>query len=231
MIDGKKVLALVPARGGSKRLPDKNKLPLVGKPLIAWTIEAALMGQYVDRVHVSTDDEDIASISKQFGGEVPELRPEHLSSDTATTESVLFYILQKYGEDVEIIVLLQPTSPLRTSSHIDEALELFVSNHAESVVSVTPCEHSPLWANTLPKDHSMGSFLRPEVLQRSQDLDVYYRLNGAIYIFDVNKLKDNGKIFYSSNSYAYIMDNMASVDIDNVLDFELASLLISKQSF
>ncbi|HAS6349080.1 TPA: acylneuraminate cytidylyltransferase family protein [Vibrio vulnificus] len=228
MIDGRKVLAVIPARGGSKRLPRKNTLLLADKPLIAWSIEAASMSRYIDQVLVSTDDEEIASISRRFGGEVPELRPAHLSSDTATTESVLLYILEAYGKGAEILVLLQPTSPLRTSTHVDEALDFFVNNDAESVVSVTPCEHSPLWANTLPDDFSMGNFIRSDALQRSQDLEQQYRLNGAIYIFDINKLKENGGIRYTSKSFAYVMDNTSSVDIDSKLDFELATLLISK---
>lgn len=158
MIDGKKVIALIPARGGgSKRLPRKNVLPLNGKPLIAWSIDAANNCPYIDKVLVSTDDQEIADIALQFGGaEVPELRPEHLASDTAKTESVLIYTLEKFGKGDEILVLLQPTSPLRTTQHINEALELFIEKQALSVVSVTPCEHSPLWSNTLPEDGSMG---------------------------------------------------------------------------
>lgn len=156
MIDGKKVIALIPARGGSKRLPRKNVLPLNGKPLIAWSIDAANNCPYIDKVLVSTDDQEIADVALQFGAEVPELRPEHLASDTAKTESVLIYTLEKFGKGDEILVLLQPTSPLRTTQHINEALELFIEKQALSVVSVTPCEHSPLWSNTLPEDGSMG---------------------------------------------------------------------------
>lgn len=161
-------------------------------------------------------------VSQRFGVDVPELRPKKLASDTATTESVLFYTLNKFGSDVDIVVILQPTSPLRTAQHIDEALELFIKKEAFSVVSVTPCEHSPLWTNTLPKDGSMGEFLRQEALQRSQDLEEFYRLNGALYLFDVDKLKNKGEIRYTSESFSYVMDNHVSFDIDTKLDFELA---------
>lgn len=228
MIDNKKVMAIIPARGGSKRLPRKNVLSLNGKPLIAWTIEAAQKSKYIDTVFVSTDDPEIADVSQKFGVDVPELRPEKLASDTATTESVLFYTLNKFGSDVDIIVILQPTSPLRTAQHIDEALELFIKKEAFSVVSVTPCEHSPLWANTLPKDGSMRGFLRPEALQRSQDLEEFYRLNGALYFFDVDKLNNIGGILYTSESFCYVMSNNVSIDIDNRLDFELVEFFMRK---
>ena len=228
MISNKKVMAIIPARGGSKRLPRKNVLPLNGKPLIAWSIEAAQQSKYIDTVFVSTDDQEIAEVSQKFGVDVPELRPEKLASDTATTESVLFYTLNKFGSDVDIVVILQPTSPLRTAQHIDEALELFIKKEAFSVVSVTPCEHSPLWANTLPKDGSMGGFLCPEALQRSQDLEEFYRLNGALYFFDVDKLKDIGEIRYTSESFAYVMDNNVSFDIDTRVDFEISEYYLTR---
>jgi N-acylneuraminate cytidylyltransferase len=228
MISGKKILAVIPARGGSKRLPRKNVLPLAGKPLVGWSIDAAKESQYVDQIFISTDDQEIADVASQFGIYVPELRPADLASDTAKTESVLIYTLEKYGKDSDIVVLLQPTSPLRTAKHIDEALELFIKKQAFSIVSVTSCEHSPIWANTLPEGGSMKDFIRPEALQRSQDLGEYFRLNGAIYIFDVSKLKTVGEIRYTSESFAYIMDNNVSFDIDNKLDFELAEFFMSK---
>ncbi|MUI52483.1 cytidylyltransferase domain-containing protein [Aliivibrio fischeri] len=228
MINNKKVMALIPARGGSKRLPKKNILPLGGKPLISWSIEAAQKSKYIDTVFVSTDNKDIAEVSRSFGVDIPELRPKSLASDTATTESVLFYTLEKFGQDVDIIVILQPTSPLRSVKHIDEALELLINKGGFSVVSVTPCEHSPLWSNTLPDNGNLGNFLRPEALQRSQDLEDFYRINGAFYAFDVNKLMDAGKICYTSESFAYVMDNNVSFDIDNQTDFEMAEFFINR---
>lgn len=229
MINGKRVLAFIPARGGSKRLPRKNVLPLAGKALIGWSIDAAKESQYIDQLFVSTDDQEIADIASLHGVHIPELRPDHLASDTSTTESVLTYTLDKFGGQADIIILLQPTSPLRTAQHIDEALELFVQKQAFSVVSVTPCEHPPLWSNPLPNDGCMGNFIRPETLKRSQDLDDFYRINGAIYIFDVCKLKAIGEICYTSESYAYIMDNYVSIDIDNKIDFELAEFFMERQ--
>ena len=221
-------MAFIPARGGSKRLPNKNILPLAEKPLIAWSINAAIGSKYVDNIFVSTDDQRIAGVSKEHGVDVPELRPKELASDTATTESVLFYTLDKFGKDADIVLILQPTSPLRTSEHIDKALELFIKKNASSVVSVTECEHSPLWANTLPNDGNMNDFIRSEALHRSQDLDVFYRLNGAIYIYDVSKIRDAGELKYTAGTYAYKMDNCYSVDIDTSFDFDIANFLLSK---
>ncbi|ENX3946834.1 acylneuraminate cytidylyltransferase family protein [Photobacterium damselae] len=228
MINGKRILAFIPARGGSKRLPRKNVLPLAGKPLIGWSIEAAQQSKYIDNIFVSTDDPEIASIAEQFNVKVPELRPYELASDTASTESVMIYTLEKFGQQDDIIVLLQPTSPLRTARHIDEALEFFIEKQAFSVVSVTPCEHPPLWTNTLPEDMSMGEFVRPEALHRSQDLSKYYRFNGAIYVFDIPTLIKYQEIRYTDQSYAYEMDNHVSFDIDQKIDFELAEFFMSK---
>nr|ELR5257563.1 acylneuraminate cytidylyltransferase family protein [Providencia rettgeri] len=226
MINNKKVMAIIPARGGSKRLPRKNILPLAGKPLITWSIDAARNSKYVDNIFISTDDQDIADICTEYGLTVHELRPPHLASDESSTDSVLSYTLEKYGKGIDIVILLQPTSPLRTSEHIDEALELFIKKDAFSIVSVTTCEHSPLWANTLPFDHNLKNFISNDALKRSQDLSQFYRLNGAIYIFNVKKLLEHKKIIYTPESYAYIMEQIHSVDIDKEIDFLYADFLV-----
>ncbi|MEZ9402957.1 acylneuraminate cytidylyltransferase family protein [Vibrio cyclitrophicus] len=228
MIDGKKVFAVIPARGGSKRLPRKNILPLGEKPLIGWTIEAAKNSAYVDDIFISTDDHEIADVVSQFGLTVPELRPEELSTDTATTQSVLFYTLEKYAKEADIVVLLQPTSPFRTAKHIDEAIESLVEKSAFSVVSVTPCEHPPQWANTLPANDSMKGFLRVGDGKRSQDLGEAFRLNGAIYVYDTQRLVAIGEMVYQEDTYAYKMSNQASIDIDNQIDFDFSEFLLSK---
>lgn len=228
MLDGKKVIAVIPARGGSKRLPKKNILPLGGKPLIGWTIEAAQISDYVDEIVISTDDKEIANVASQFGIKVPELRPEELSTDTATTQSVLFYTLEKYGKDADIVILLQPTSPFRSANHIDQAIESLVERSAFSVVSVTPCEHPPQWANTLPANDSMKDFLRMGSGKRSQDLGEAFRLNGAIYVYDVHRLLAIGEMAYREDTYAYKMPNEASIDIDNQTDFDMAEFFLQK---
>ncbi|HIF9454010.1 TPA: cytidylyltransferase domain-containing protein [Photobacterium damselae] len=228
MIGNRKVVAVIPARGGSKRLPRKNVLNLAGKPLISWTIDAAKECKYIDEIIVSTDDEEISNIALELGVCVPELRPIHLSSDSATTESLLLYCLKHYEVDASIMILLQPTSPLRSSVDIEKALEYFIEKSAISVVTVTQCEHSPLWSNILPEDFNMGNFIRQKNAKRSQELPVFYRLNGAIYIFDTVSFKIHG-MKYSNKSYAYLMDNESSVDIDTELDFKFANLLLNQR--
>ncbi|MGF1779084.1 cytidylyltransferase domain-containing protein [Vibrio nomapromontoriensis] len=225
MINGKRVVALIPARGGSKRLPRKNILPLGGRPLIGWTIDAALNSSYIDEVFVSTDDQEIADVAAQFNVEVPELRPDYLSTDTATSKDVLFYTIKKLKGSVDIIVLLQPTSPFRNRRHIDEAIELLENKSAFSIVSVTPCEHPPQWANVLPSDGSMKNFIRTDDNKRSQDLQLSYRLNGAIYAYNTEKLLAEGEGAFRDDTYAYKMPNEYSIDIDNEIDFKMAEFL------
>ncbi|WP_299266783.1 acylneuraminate cytidylyltransferase family protein [uncultured Psychrosphaera sp.] len=235
MIYGKKVLAIIPARGGSKRLPKKNILDLAGKPLISWTINAALSSQFIDKVMVTTDDKDIADISRLAGAEVPFMRKKELSSDTASSIDVALDVINFYedkGDNFDSIILLQPTSPLRTSSNIDEAIEMYHFNQANYVISVAECDHSPLWCNTLPSDFSLKGFISEKVIsKRSQDLEMYYRLNGAIYICNIKEIRNNNSFFSDNNSFAYVMKKENSVDIDDEFDFMYASLLVDNYQF
>lgn len=232
MINGKKILAIIPARGGSKRLPRKNVLPLAGKPLIQWTIDAALQSKYIDTVMVSTDCVEIERVAKEGGADVPYLRSESLSSDTATSMDIVLDVLNFYGNKntkFDLVLLLQPTSPLRTLADIDGAIEFFIKNSASAVVSVTECDHSPLWSNTLPADLRLSGFISDELLgKRSQDLPKYYRLNGAIYLFDFALIKKGMNYFTVPNSFAFCMDKKNSVDIDDKFDFQMAEILIKQ---
>lgn len=217
----KTFLAIIPARGGSKRLPRKNVLDLCGKPLIAYSIEAGLKSKYISKVIVSSDDNEILTISKEYGAETIN-RPEYLANDTATTFDALEHTINSL-EKYDYIVLLQPTSPLRNEKHIDEAIELLNKKDADAVISVCETEHSPLWCNTLDKNLDMTNFLHNDVLnKRSQDLPIFYRLNGAIYICKTEKLLENRSYFIKENIFAYIMDKIYSVDIDDELDFLIA---------
>ena len=227
MYKSKSFLAIIPARGGSKRLPRKNVLDLCGKPLIAWSIEAGLNSKYIDKVVVSSDDDEILEISKKFGAETIK-RPDELASDTATTFDAIKHTIDNL-EKYDYIVLLQPTSPLRNEKHINEAIELLENKNADAVVSVCEMDHSPLWSNTLPQDGKMNNFLRDEVLnKRSQDLEKYYRLNGSIYICKTEKLLKNKGFFLKDNIFAYTMDRESSVDIDEEIDFRIVKALLSK---
>jgi CMP-N,N'-diacetyllegionaminic acid synthase len=234
MINNKRILAIIPARGGSKRLPRKNILNLAGKPLIAWSIETALGSKYIDRVIVSTDDKEIAEISREYGAEVPFIRSNELATDESSSVYVVLHainMLKEKGEEYGYIMLLQPTSPLRSTENMDEALELLQSSNSDAVVSVCEAEHSPLWSNKLPPDSDLSNFLDYSIVnKRSQDLDQYYRLNGAIYLCLTRRLSEEKTLLIKDKIVAYRMPQEQSVDIDSKVDLCLASCLISKQS-
>ena len=234
MINGKKVLAIIPARGGSKGLPGKNVKELCGKPLIAWSIEQAKYCNDIDRIVVSTDDEEIAEVAKKYGAEVPFIRPAELANDTASTVDVIFHAINWLKEyenyRPEYILLLQPTSPLRTVEDIRTAIQTLKDKDVRAVVSVCETDHHPWWSNTLPEDGNMGNFIRLEILnKRRQDLPVFYQLNGAIYLADTDYLHEcNG--FLGPYTFAYKMPKNRSVDIDSDLDFKLAKLLLEEEN-
>lgn len=230
MYKNKRILGLIPARGGSKGLPNKNIRPLLGKPLIAWTIEQALKSKYLDRIIVSTEDKKIAKISKEYGAEVPFIRPERLATDDAKTvdvvkHAIMWFVNHKI-DSFEYIVVLQPTSPLRQSKDIDSAIEYLFKRKARAVISVCQAEHSPLWSNTLPVDLCMKNFLKKDILNKNrQQLPIFYRLNGAIYLVEVDYFLKTGS-FYGEYTYAYIMPKWRSVDIDDEFDFFIAECII-----
>jgi len=231
MINDKKILGIIPARGKSKRLPNKNVLPINDKPLIAWTIEAALASKYIDRVVVSTDDKKIAEMSLKLGADIPFMRPKKLATDKSSSVDVVLHLLEKLeenGEFYDFIILLQPTSPLRTVQNIDESIELLESKNVDGVISVCEVNHSPLWCNIIPEDGDLSNFLDEEISKkRSQDLEQYYRLNGAIYICDTKRLKDERVFFIRSKCLAYKMPQEQSVDIDTKFDFMQAEFLFN----
>lgn len=223
MINGKKVLAVIPARGGSKRLPGKNIKDFHGKPLINWTVEAALSCHYIDRVVVNSDSEEILKTAA-LPGVTLDKRQDSLATDTATSVDVALDVLTRFS-DFDVLLWLQPTSPLRTTAHIKQALEFYVSNNATSVISVCPVSHSPLWMNTLDKRGRLSNFYKPEVVnKRSQDHADYYQLNGAIYIKNISDILQS-KRFLDRDSYAYVMSQQCSVDIDSALDFKIAECM------
>lgn len=228
MYNDKTFLAIIPARGGSKRLPRKNILDLCGKPLISWSIEAGVKSKYIDKVIVTSDDDEILSISKEYGAEIIR-RPDELSSDTATTFDAIKHTIDNMKR-YDYIILLQATSPLRDEKHIDESIELLETKNADAVVSVCEMDHSPLWSNTLPQDGNMNNFLRDEILnKRSQDIEKYFRLNGAIYICKTEKLLQNKGFFLKDNIFAYMMDRKNSIDIDEEMDFNVAKILLKSK--
>ncbi len=228
MYKEKTILGIITARGGSKGLPRKNLKPLCGKPLIAWTIEQALASKYLDKVIVSTDDEEIAEISKQFGAEVPFMRPKELATDEAKSVDVVLHavnFLESMGEHFDIIVLLQPTSPLRTTEDIDNAIESFNENNCESLVSVYEAPHSLFWSFDI-KGGYLEPFLGKEYLnKRRQDLPKLYLPNGAIYISTKDSI-ENYRGFLTDNIHPYIMPPERSIDVDTELELKLCETLL-----
>ena len=228
----KRILGIIPARGGSKGLTRKNILPLLGKPLIAWTIEQAHLSKYLDKVIVNTDDSEIAKVAKDHGAEVPFLRPQELAQDMSRGIDVVLHNLswlEENNEVYDLIILLQPTSPLRKSEDIDNAIELLFSKNAQAIISVCEVEHHPYWENILPETGCMGEFLSNEIMNKNrQERPVFYRLNGAIYLAYCDYLRTY-KSFYGNETYAYIMPRERSIDIDNVLDLKLAEFMIRSQ--
>ena len=223
-------IAIIPARSGSKGLKDKNIKDFNGKPLIAYTIEEAKRSQCFEHVIVSTDSEKYADVSRKYGAEVPFLRSNKNSEDTASSWDVVVEVLkemEKQGEYFDVCCLLQPTSPLRTNEDICNALHIMKEKNADAVISVCEAEHSPCWYNMLPPDHCLKSFMHTETLRR-QDLDIYYRVNGAIYWVKTDLLQ-RGENVYGEKSYAYIMPRERSVDIDIELDFKMAEFLMKSE--
>lgn len=215
----KKVLALVTARGGSKGLPRKNVLPAGGRPLIAWTIGAATGAEFVSRVAVSTDDDEIMEAARAWGADVPFQRPPALASDTAASIDVVLHALEQLP-GYDYVVLLQPTSPLRTAADIDAALRLAEASGAPACVSVCEAAQSPYWMYRLDGDGRLASLLEsPVTASRRQDLPPVYVLNGAIYVARVDWLRET-RSFLGTGCIAYPMPVERSLDIDTPEDFE-----------
>lgn len=223
-----KVLAIIPARGGSKGVPRKNVRNLAGKPLIAWTIEEAKKSKYITRLILSSEDEEIIEVAKKYGCEVPFKRPAELAyDDTSSIEVVLHAIEQCPGYDY--VVLLQPTSPLRTVEDIDGCIEMLFTQNIDFGVSVSEPNNSPYWMYMVDMDGSMEPIIKQEeIISRRQDLPKIYTLNGAVYVAKVERLLKE-KNFLNSNTKAYIMNNENSLDIDSELDFLVCEHLINNK--
>ncbi len=224
-----KNIAIIPARSGSKGLKDKNIKLLNGKPLMAYTIEAALKSEHFDEIMVSTDSEKYAEIAKSFGAKVPFLRSAETSTDKASSWDTVAEVLGRYaenGQTFDTLCLLQPTSPFRTSEDIKNAYELYNSKADFAVISVCEAEHSPLWCGHLPENGEFHNFIDEEAMKQRQASGKFYRLNGAIYIVNCEKFKTD-RYFYQSGSFAYIMPQERSIDIDTALDFKMAKFLIN----
>jgi CMP-N,N'-diacetyllegionaminic acid synthase len=229
MIDGKKVVAIIPARGGSKRLPGKNIRPLRGKPLIAWTIEAARQSGVVDDAIVTTDDETIANIARKWGGRVPWMRPSELATDTASSMDVVSHAVDMLGsgrESFDFVVLLQPTSPFRTPATINHGIEISVHRGGKPLVAVSPAQSHPSWCFRVLAEGILSPICSAEgVTLRSQDLSPAYVINGSLYVSSVDYFRRAKTFLCQDTSALIIEDRKEALDIDDEWDWQLAEFL------
>lgn len=225
-----KIIAVIPARAGSKRLPGKNVKMLGEHPLIAWTIRAALQSSGVSDVVVTTDDLQAAEIARRYGATVPGMRPAHLATDTASSVDVVRHVVDEYearNGPVQGVLLLQPTSPFRRTESIDKAIELFGSSPARSVVSVSPASTHPAWCFKLQAD-SMQPFMGwGQVSRRSQDLEPAYTLNGSIYLIAPDVLRKMNGFIFEGTVPMVMADGAESLDIDTIDDWNEAQRLLT----
>lgn len=223
MYGSRKILAVIPARGGSKGVPRKNIKQLVGKPLIAYSIEAAKRSVYVDKVIVTTDSEEIACISEDFGAEIPFIRPVELATDSSRSIDALVHAvtwMRLHAEPFEIVVFLQPTSPLRTGFEIDEAIETFFAHNMLGLASVAEVVENPVLMRRMDDHGILHPLLPIGSTVRRQDMPKFYRVDGAIYINRCDELTCDTSL--NDNPIAYVMPKMKSVDIDSFEDFKVA---------
>jgi CMP-N-acetylneuraminic acid synthetase len=223
--------AIIPARGGSKRLPRKNIALLNRKPLIAYTIEAAISSKKLTRSIVSTDDEEIASVAKQFGAEVPFLRPTELAQDKSSVLDALNHALahlERQGDRIDALVLLQPTSPFRTGKHIDEAIALFESSDADTVTAVCHAREHPYYAWTIEDDRLRPFFSLEKQMTARQDLPPAFVENGSIYVVKRTVLAKN--TLYGHNILPYMMSSATAIDIDTFDDLHWAEYILNRDN-
>ena len=225
-----RILAIVPARGGSKGIKDKNIKEIEGRPLIEYTIEAAKRCEYIDEIVVSTDSEKIAKVAKKAGAKVPFLRPDELASDTARTIDVVLFTIEQLkliGQEYDIVVLLQPTSPLRDEDDICGAIEKYVSCNMKSLVSVSEVSESPILMRQIVDETHMEKLLNINSTIRRQDMVKYYMVNGSIYINKIEELNSDTSL--NDNVIPYVMDRSHSVDIDDYVDIEVMKYYVNKR--
>ncbi len=228
MINGHKVLGIIPARGGSKTIPRKNIRLLAGKPLIAWTIEEASKSKYIDRLIISSDDMEIIKVAKEWGGEVPFVRPAVLAEDDTPGIEPVIHAINTIGEYYDYTLLLQPTSPLRLGSDIDECIHYCSTEDAPACVSVSIVDKNPYWMYRLNELGKITPLMQSEhAIDRRQDLPRIYALNGAIYLARTDYLLKK-RSFITNETKAYIMPADRALDIDCEIDFLYAELIKSR---
>ena len=233
MYRGRRVLGIIPARGGSRRLQKKNIRHLCNKPLIGWTIDAARNSKTLDELVVSTEDVEVEKVVTALGLTEVIKRSSDLASDDATINDVVVEVLnvmKKRGEKFDYIVLLQPTSPLRTAEHVEGAFGLMETMDCSGVISVCRTEHPVEWTGKLGPDGFLDSFIsNAELDKQSQEFMPSYQINGAIYVTPVDRFLKEKTLFLKSGMVAYVMDRASSVDIDDEYDLRLAAWLLEQR--
>lgn len=231
MYKNKKILAVIPARGGSKGIPSKNIIVVGGKPLIQYTIDCAKHSKYIDRAVISTDSEEIKRVSIECGGDVPFMRPKELALDTSKTIDCIVHAvntLKEMGENYDYVMIIQNTVPLRKSWHVDESIEKLIDSNERSLVSVTEVEQHPILMRTINEDGTVKNLLPMSSTMRRQDFPKFYKVDGAIAIqkideeFNLNTSINDGRL-------AYIMDAKYSTDIDSYIDIKVIEYYLEKE--
>ena len=225
-------LAIIPARGGSKRLKNKNILTLYDKPLIAWSIQSAKKSKYLDNIIVSSEDKNILKIAQKFKINYIKRNKKFAKDNSPTYLSIIEVIkkLNRIGRKYRYIVLLQPTSPLRTTNDIDSAIQLFLKRKIKAVVSISKTLHSPLWSFKAKDNLNLANIFNKDYFrQRSQDLPIFYQLNGSIYIIDVKYFLKYKTFLLKRSILGYKMNNINSIDIDDIIDFKLCETIIKEK--
>ena len=218
------LLALIPARGGSKGVPRKNVMPIAGQPLIGWTIDAALASGVFNRVVVSTEDAEIAEAARDCGAEVPFMRPASLAADDTPGIAPVLHALGELPS-FDAVVLLQPTSPLRSGEDIAGIVALASSSGARSVVSVSEPDAHPQWTYRMGADGVLAAWEPPAGATRRQDLEAAYALNGAMYYAECDFVRETGALV-GPGTIGYPMPAERSIDIDTPLDWRIAELML-----
>jgi N-acylneuraminate cytidylyltransferase len=230
MIQNKKILAVIPARGGSKGIPRKNIRPLAGKPLIAWTIAEAKHSRYIDRLIVSSEDDEIIRVAEEWGCEAPFKRPTELAQDDTPGIGPILHALKNFHEQYDYVLMLQPTSPLRTVADIDGCIRRCIETNAVACVSVTDAQTSPYWMFTVSGEGTLKPLFSDfKRYPRRQDLPKVYELNGAVYIAERQWLIRT-ESFLGDETLAYVMDPTHSVDIDAEADFQRCEVSLRQRA-
>jgi N-acylneuraminate cytidylyltransferase/CMP-N,N'-diacetyllegionaminic acid synthase len=225
------MLAIIPARGGSKGIPKKNIVNLCGKPLIYYTIEEAIKSKHISEIVLSTDSEEIASIAKQYDEvKIPFMRPSHLAGDNSLAIDNYIFTLNELSKinskNYTELVVLQPTSPLRKYEDIDNCINLFFEKEADSVISVNKAEHPPIWSLKVDNLGRASHYFGFSTNKNRQEIETAYMPNGAIFVLK-KQLIESGS-YYSDKTFVHIMPTERSVDIDDMIDLEFAEFLMKR---